>query len=462
MRSSGFGPSMKTRSTGILGPGDGPVRASNGVLLDFRNVHVPKELAALAHGVFPLGVGVHPQGMRAGTPCFLDWGDVAGHVLVVAGSQSGKTYNITLPWALAAISRGIPTVVVDVKGTLYDDLVRRKADLGITERFPLRIWSIGDARRSWSWNPLAEVRQPQDVAALAEAVLGEVDQNSPHKFFAERDHRWLRGLINLVRAREREPTLEKVYELTAVQSDLIDAIRQYPHAASDLVDTLSLSASEYSLAFSGLANRLSWVTEDDASEATAGRGRYSFSVDEFFRDGGLLIIEARQSQGEPAQMAAALMLNMLRLRALGMFGQQQSVLWLLDEAPTYADRIRLPTTLDLVAGAGVAVVVICQSVAQFGSDVARDRAVANIKTFIGLRGMAQASAEWMSEAIGQWEAPTVTSNYDGRGRSNSVSSQPRPILGPTELMNLPVGERGAVVLARGRSRLPWLVTFDSA
>jgi type IV secretory pathway TraG/TraD family ATPase VirD4 len=160
--------------------------------------------------------------------------------------------------------------------------------------------------------------------------------------------------------------------------------------------------------------------------------------------------------------AAALLLNLLRMRCLERFGiNQRPMMWILDEAPKYAARIQLDQLLDVIRGANVAVVVGLQDVTQFGHEDERKRMLANCQMLIALKGLAPESASYVSSRMGTRMTPVTSHQMDRSGfMTPSVRHEALPILGDRELMFPPVGHFGAVVHSPELSPAPLLVTFD--
>jgi type IV secretory pathway TraG/TraD family ATPase VirD4 len=158
-----------------------------------------------------------------------------------------------------------------------------------------------------------------------------------------------------------------------------------------------------------------------------------------------------------------MLLNLLRMRCLERFGGAHSeMMWILDEAPQYANRIQLDQLLDVVRGGNVSVVAGLQDVTQFGTEEAARRMLANCGALIGMRGLAPASAKYFSDRLGSRLAPATQHQPGSHGWSlpSSIGHQAMPVLGDRELMYPPVGEYGAVVHVPHASPLPWLCTFD--
>lgn len=456
-------PSRAALRSGILCPGDGPPSGSVGSFLDYREVLLPTQTTTLGSGPFPIGRIKHPRSDAGAYPVFLSWEEVRRHVAVVGPAGSGKTANLMVPWVVGAVAGGLGVVVVDTKGDFIQEIVAYKTRAGITQRYPIIRWDIEAPSASRPWNPLAEVRSSNDATQVALAFLGAVDPLDQQKHFAERDHRWLRGLVQLlVSARGGRAHARDLYALVVNQQALLTLAQHAPHAATDVVDLVRFPAGEYAKATWALANRLSWLAEPQLAGMLDGTSPRSFTVRQAAESGAIIVVGARVSGGERTMSAAALMLNMLKLRCMEHFGNPgPRMLWVLDEAPKYARRIDLEQVLDFMRGAGVAACLGVQDVTQFGDETAQIRTLANADALLVLRGASQATATLLGQRLGDVQAATTSVGLDQHGRwTPTLAHQTRPMLGNREIMQPPVGRFGGIVHLRGSTPHPFLVTFD--
>lgn len=462
VQTQGVRPSRRSLKRGILVPGDGPPQGAKGTFLDYREVLLPAQLTALQQGVFPLGRVQDPGKDQPDFLIALDWGFVDRHVAVIGPSGSGKTYGILAPWIVAACASGLSTVAVDVKGDLHAEIRAAKTRLGVTTPIPTGIWDIDDPHGSRPWSPLSEVSTPQHAAQLALAFLGEVNPGSHQKYFDERDHRWLRGLAWLaVNALGHKVHPSVLFKLIVSQTYLATLASQAPHAAHELLDLIQQHPSDFTKATAGLANKLSWLAEPGLADMLDARSPNAFTLTEALDQGVLLIVGSRERGGERSATAAAVMLNLLRLRCLERFGTNQApVFWMLDEAHRYAKRIQLDQMLDLLRGAGSPVCVAGQDVAHLGDDKDQSRMLTNCDTFITLTGVSPDTARFFSGRLGRLWSPTTTMAMDATGAWRpSIGHAERSLLGDREIMYPPVGQYGGVAQLRSGSPRPFLFSL---
>jgi type IV secretory pathway TraG/TraD family ATPase VirD4 len=246
------------------------------------------------------------------------------------------------------------------------------------------------------------------------------------------------------------------------QQALLVLAQQAPSAAVDIIDLVRFPAAEYAKATWALANKLSWLAEPQLAQMLDGTTPRSFTLREAINSGAIILVGARVSGGERTMTAAALMLNMLKLRCMEHFGNQgPNMLWVLDEAPKYARRIELEQILDFMRGAGVAACIGIQDVTQFGDETAQVRMLANADTLIVLKGASAATAALLGNRLGDVQAAATTMGIGPQGNwVPTMSYQTKPMLGNREIMQPPVGRYGGIVHIRGSSPNPFLVTFD--
>lgn len=456
-------PSRRSIKRGILVPGDGPPTGVHGSFYDYRDVLLPKDCTVLKDGIFPLGRIQHPGSDTPDFPIVLGWEHVSQHVAIVGPPGSGKTFNILAPWIIAASAEGMATIAVDVKGDLRRELKSAKTRLGLSNPLPIITWDISEPAASRPWNPLSEVTSPEHASQVAMAFLGEIRPDDRNKFFAERDHRWLRGLVWLVAnayGTNAHPSL--LFRLIVSQKDLIDSVQRSPYAAHEILDLVRFDSSKYTEATAGLANRLSWLAEPALAEMLDGTKGRSFTLHQALNSGAILLVGARERGGERSVTAAAILLNLLRLKCLSRFGvSPPPIFWVLDEAARYAARVQLDQMLDLLRGADSPVCLGLQDVNHLGTENEQVRMLANCDTFIALKGVSQHTAKFFSDRLGNTAKAIATDSLLPTGQwQPTLSYQDQPILGQREIMYPPVGTYGGVVQIRSGSPLPLLFSFS--
>ena len=451
-------PGRRARWSGVLVPGDPPPASARASWLDYRGIALPKHLPDMSTGEFSLGEAIDPQTGR-GRPTGLYWDQLVRHTAVIGPSGSGKSRNIFVPWVVAALRLGFSVVSVDTRGDLLNQVVAAASEgtaRGVN--VPVYPWDVFDAR-SRPWNPLSEVRDDSHISQVVTAVLGEVDTpRDQFAFFAERDERWLRGLIRLGLAVDPQLTFTGLYALIVDQRRLVRCAQAAPSAAGEVLDLVQFPVDQFSTATSGLANRVAVFTGPAAATVTA---RSDFMLSDFLRDGGLLVVGGRLSLGGAALAPASVALNLLKMRVLERFGTAgRPMLWILDEVPVYASRIALEQLLDVVRGADVGVVLGAQDVTQFGDSTAVNRRLANCGTVAALRGCSAATADFMAARFGTHDVGATSIGSGVQARPTPTFARQRTsVLGSREIMYPPAMTYGGVAHSMSVHDRPFLFRF---
>lgn len=447
----------------MLGPDDPPSSGARHTYWDFRYVLLPKQVRALAQGTFPLGTVVHPQRRGPEFPIYLNWGNFEKHTAIIGPPGSGKSRFLIAPWIVQATIHGLTTINVDVKGDLSETIRDAKRALGAQGTFRVRRWDIGAPQKSRSWNPIGEVRSMQDAAQVAQALLGPVDPRSTNRFFEERDHRWLRGLLRILAAQHGTPPHPKeLYRMAVSQSYLKQYIAAVGSPANEVLDMAQLPTADYPAATAGLTNRLSWLADPTFEHMLAGNGSNAITIDEILTSGGIFIIGARMALGELAWASSSMLISLLKLRAMERFGRLSTpILWTLDEAGRYAERISLQEMLDVMRGAGSAICIAVQDVQHLGDSDKAAATLASCDTLIALKGVSPTTAKMVGDRLGHVSAPVLSHSAGPKGAwEPTVSHQMQPMLGPGEIMNLPMTSRGAIVHLRSASAAPMIIDLE--
>jgi type IV secretory pathway TraG/TraD family ATPase VirD4 len=459
---NGVRPGRHARRSGVLGPDDPPPSGARNTYWDFRYVLLPRQVRALAQGTFPLGTVVHPQRRGSEFPVYLEWGNFEKHTAIIGPPGSGKSRFLIAPWIVQATIHGLTTINVDTKGDLSETIRDAKRELGALGSFRVRRWDIGAPQKSRSWNPIREVRSMQDAAQVAQALLGPVEPGSTHRFFEERDHRWLRGLLRILAAQPGTPHPRELYRMAVSQPYLKQYVAATGNRANDVLDMAQLPAADYPAATAGLTNRLSWLADPTFEDMLAGTGPNAITVDEILTSGGIFIIGARMALGELAWAASSMLISLLKLRVMERFGQLAApILWTLDEAARYGERINLQEMLDVMRGAGSSICIAVQDVQHLGDPHKAAATLASCDTLITLKGVSPTTANMLGDRLGHVSAPVISHSAGPNGAwQPTVSHQMQPMLGPGEIMNLPMTRRGATVHLRSASAAPFIIDLE--
>jgi type IV secretory pathway TraG/TraD family ATPase VirD4 len=334
---------------------------------------------------------------------FLTWDQLSRHLLVVGASGAGKTtgffnhlmLSATVPW-------------------IYQD---QKAELPLRQRFPERpVWGLDtrDRRpRSAVWNPLDEIRGPEDVDVLAALLFP--DRPGDQNLWVVRGARRIFGsllklerhdsLQSLAWSLENEPADALAGRLRAGSAATLADPRTRGHYLSELLEVLGPWTS----------SRIARVTQ----------GRSTVSLEAFTTRGGYVLgNEAEQELRGPVTTFWGLLFHRLRNRPPG----AAPLLLLLDE---FGDAGRIPhmaQALALYRAKNVSLVAGIQSYALMESVYGREwKAVRDgfATTFVLTANLDPGLAGRLSRELGRFTRRRVTWNL------NAHWSASGPSLGPS-------------------------------
>jgi hypothetical protein len=278
---------------------------------------------------------------------FLTWEQLSRHLLVVGASGAGKTTGF---FNHLMVSATVPWV--------YQD---QKAELPLRERFPERpVWGLdtrGRRTRSAVWNPLDEIRSPEDVEVLAALLFP--DRPGDQNLWVVRGARRIFGsllklerhesLQSLAWSLENEPAEALMGRLRAGSAATLADPRTRGHYLSELLEVLGPWTS----------SRIARVTQ----------GRSTVSLEAFSTRGGYVLCnEAEQELRGPVTAFWGLLFHRLRNRP----GGAAPLLLLLDE---FGDAGRIPhmaQALALYRAKNVSLVAGIQSYALMESVYGRE------------------------------------------------------------------------------------------
>lgn len=447
--------------SGILAPGDPPPPPNSGDFYDYRGVAVPNQLKPLV-GPFALGVGIDPRkGNRQQLGLLAD--DLAQHAAVVGPTGSGKTSSLIVPWIAAALRDGHSVVAIDVTGNLLDQMDAYRHATGPLNARVGR-WDFTRPSDSVSWNWLADIQSHDGVVAAVEALIGRENPNDPQPYFAQRDRRVLRGLIEAVKATSA-PSVANLVAGAADAAMMRRLAAVSSSGASRLAEVTSLPASEFGRAMSGVVNALDVFEHPGVAQVTRTE---QFTLRSLTEMPSLLVIGAPLSGSRTSISVSSLMIALLTRELYTRFGHANArhVFYFIDEAPRLTGRINFEELLSVARGAGLSVVLAAQNVTQFENENERATILDNCATYISLPTPSEKSAAYFASRFGERQVSTLSASRTvGTFRTAASTQYSRgmasvPVLGKREIMDPPWGPRTAVVHARTRCPAPFLVDLS--
>jgi len=262
------------------------------------------------------------------------WDQLSRHVLVVGTTGSGKTSTV---FSHLMLSSRVPWV--------YQD---QKADLPLRDLFPTRpVWGLdtrGYRSRSAVWNPLDEVRGPEDVEVLSALLFPDrgdmndwVIRGARLLFEGMLKHHHFQSLQAVAWLLEQKPIEGIVESLPGGYASSVQDPRTRSYFHSTLLEVLK-----------------PWNT---ARIAAVTMEPSTVRLEDFIREGGYVLANEDKHLRQPVTLFWGMLLYRLRQRAASC----SRLLLLMDE---FGDAGRIPNmaqALALYRGKGVGIVAGVQS-----------------------------------------------------------------------------------------------------
>lgn len=433
---------------GVLGPGDPPPPPHAGGLYDYRGL-VPSKTLRKVDGAFPLGRLIDPHRGPI-SPLGIDSWVLEQHAAIIGPTGAGKTSSLIVPWIAAALRAGHCAVAIDVTGNLVDKVVEYAQRTGPLGAYVAQ-WDFTQPSRSASWNWLADLGPGDDgVVAAVEALIGRDNPNDPQPFFAQRDKRVLRGLIEAVIA-TGQPSVSTLVAAASDQS-LVRRLAALggPGVQRRLSEVATLPAADFPRAMSGVVNAVDIFEHAGVRAVTS---RQEITLAELTTAPALLVIGAPLSGSRTSVALSSLMLSVLTRQMYTRFGQahERRMFYFVDEAARLADRVNFEELLSVSRTAGISVVLAAQNVAQFADKSERATILDNCATYVALPSVSDESATYFASRLGSRDVPVVAQNRTVGSFSSGPTTQfshslaSVPVLGKREIMDPPWGPRSALV-----------------
>lgn len=444
----------------VLGPGARDPQPGTGDFYDYRGVARPRELRQFEAQPFSLGAVIDASGRRRSYGIGLPLDYLRRHAAVIGSTGSGKTKSVLVPWMASALRLGCTVIATDISGDLTDDLDRHRAATGPFNAIVGR-WDYAHPSTSLSWNWMGSLADDEAILAAVEALNGREKPNDSQPFFHQRDGRYLRGLLELMRWLKPDSSGRNLLWLLrdqAALSAVITAHANHP-GAQRLHDLLGRKPDEYSQSISGVINALEvW----DHPGLAAVTSRSELDLDALLERPSLLVVGAAIHGGRTSEVTSSLLLSQIIQRLYKRFQttNPRPVLLVIDEAARIANRIPLEELLSVGRRAGVMVVFATQDVGQIRDENERLSILGNCATYVGLPGPTQSNSDYLTRRLGsrRQSAQSLGRSYgSSSGRTRSQHIEDVPVLGVREIQSPPWGPRTAVVHSTQVSAKPFLV-----
>jgi type IV secretory pathway TraG/TraD family ATPase VirD4 len=302
----------------------------------------PQEAAAAALVIRPENgksmEGLTPWTIKDATFAHFTWSQLSRHMLVVGATGSGKTTTI---YHHLMVSARMPWIYQDQKG-----------DLPLRDRFPDRpVWGLdtrGFRSRSGIWNPMEEVRGPEDIEVMSALLFpdrGNMNDwvaRGARMLFEAMCKRWhFESLQQYVYLLEHVPLDRLIEELPAGYGTALADTRTRANFMSEILDVLR-----------------PWINTSRIAAVTYGRS--TVTLDDFIERGGYVVCNEDKHLRQPVTLFWGMLLHRLRNRPTG---ETHPLLLLMDE---FGDAGKIPNmaqALALYRSKGVGIIAGIQSMA---------------------------------------------------------------------------------------------------
>jgi hypothetical protein len=318
---------------------------------------------------------------------------LAGHTLIVGATGSGKTTTLLVILA-AAIRRGHPVVMVDLKGD--PALLGQLRACARRAGRPFSSWSIDGGA---AWNPLAAGNPTE----LKDKLVGLEEWTEPH--YRRAAERYLQAVFTVLAHRGHTPDLERVVELMAPGA-LNGELRHLPEALAQRIGAYldGLAADQHS-AIRGLATRLAVISESVAGPYLGANGTGPvIDLRATLRDGGVVAFSLNSSTyGELAAHLGALVIQDLKTAAGDLLHAPAALpAYIAIDEFSALGADHLLALLARARGAGIRVLLCTQELADLdrAAEGFRDQVLGNTATKLAHRQDVPPSADTLAAIAG--------------------------------------------------------------
>ncbi|MCP4306465.1 MAG: type IV secretory system conjugative DNA transfer family protein [bacterium] len=397
-------------------------------------------------GVFRLGRYIAPSTGMPGPSLGLSPTHFTTPAAILGPAESGKTTGMVLPWIRAAIQNRWSVLTLDVKGTMRDDI--GDAALAMCRTYVIDAFDEPNATHSWNW--VSDLTDDIAVEGATASVLGRRPTGDNAVFHA-RDTRILRTILRLRVADSpflTEPShvsrllADHDYLRAAVDASRIDEV-------AGIADLLDADAERRFKLTEMLLSEL-----DTVCGPVANRPSFSFSKTDADGAPSVVIVRSTLGGGARSERFSSLAISQFVAKSQRRHGSTPApALLMIDEAARVEDRVDLQVISETLRSAGVRPVFVFQSVPESASNPTRRATLANADPMIALAGLDFATADYVSEQTGSWNAPVVDKTsapavLRASTRSSTVRHEERRVVTASAVQRPPFAGRPALIQLR--------------
>lgn len=401
--------------------------------------------------------------------------DKPRHVMVSAGTQSGKTQGVVIPTLLEYPGA---VVVIDAKGELWDSTAAARSKFSDVYRLE---WT---SRNTARYNPISLKVLPDHPDDIERRVRQTASILAPSNKGGESDH-WTDSAERLITAlmlceifdarKERRDALitnvahwctdfdaettalAQEAETPALKVKLSEAIdraeaRGYPKACiGDLKGFFDTSHRELSSVVNTVERSMMAFKSGAVRESLSECDFTARSLVQGARPGTVYIVVQPDDREAVASMTTALITNIVMTlvsRSKDEAADQHSILLLLEEFTSLKRTVAIPEAYDRGAGLGVHVMTIIQAFSQVREIYGRDALASFMQNTDYLVAFAQGddeSKQMLERLVGKTTRVRESRSNGGRGDSYQQGLEGVPLILAQDWGSLPLGEHIVLV-----------------
>jgi len=394
---------------------------------------------------------------------------IAGHVLIIGATGTGKSYTCIRNMIIAAACDGHSVVVTDPKGELFETMGRWLERKG----YELVGFNVANPARSHRWNPLAECRDYDEITDLADWLISAAGDD--HAFFSGGEKNILAAALAYARwaLPPEQQHMRAALSILSWPQEALDAayteafrLKQVPLAA---YETWKAAQGHYSNYIEGVRNKVRGITKGPLAALTAAS---DFELESVGRKKTALFL-VLPDEGDLRSLYVPFYTFMFRRlkEAAEITGSGRlpvPVRFILDEFANIGKIPDIDKVCALGRSRGIMVQIALQNIGQLQGLYRKENAwkavAGNCPVKICMAVDDEDSARFFCSMMGEaivrdvTESRDVTTPWSGLELKRRESTKTAKIMSPWELMQMP--EDDSVVLLRGQrplylQKLPW-------
>lgn len=393
---------------------------------------------------------------------------IAGHVLMVGATGTGKSFTYIRNQIIASAAAGHSLVITDPKGELFQDMAKWLEQEG----YNVIPFNVIDPAHSFWWNMLEECKDPDEVIDLAEWLIGSAGDD--HAFFTGGEKNALAAVIGFAKYMlpDEQKHMRAVLSILSWGQQELDIMMKNAFAngelPQDIYEMWSSCQLHYENYREGIRNKLRPITKGGLAALTS---KSNFSLDAVGKEKTALFLILPAEEGDLQALLVPFYAFMFR-RLNSLAAEQKSgrlpvsTRFIMDEFANIGKVPDIDRVCALGRSKGIMVQIAIQNIGQLKGLYQHNNAwqaiVGNCPTKLCFSTDDMESARFFSEMTAKVEVEHITESKDMRKifepRSRKMTTQTVPLIEPAEILQLP--EDDSIAIVRGKKplyiqKVPW-------